>query len=67
MKKISYVVYAIYFLVLMSRIDTETEFEKYVNVLIVSFISLVAAFIVAYFEENEFTSKNNFLNWLFKN
>lgn len=67
MKKISYVVYAIYFLVLMSRIDTETEFEKYVNVLIVSFISLVAAFIVAYFEENEFTSKNKFLNWLFKN
>ena len=67
MKKISYVVYAIYFLVLMSRIDTETEFDKYVTVLIVSFISLVAAFVVAYFEENEFNSKNKFLNWLFKN
>lgn len=65
MKKASYLIYVVFFMVLMSRIDTDGMADAYLNVLIFSFAFFASLFGITFVEENKFTFKNKFLNWLF--
>ena len=52
-------------MVLMSCINANGAFNAYINVLIFSFAFFASLFGIAFVEENKFTFKNKFLNWLF--
>ena len=65
MKKASYLIYVVFFMVLMSRINANSMADVYFNTLIFPFAFFASLFGVAFVEENKFTFKNKFLNWLF--
>lgn len=65
MKKVSYLIYVAFFMILMLRINTESTADTYLNVLIFSSSFFASLFGIAFVEENTFTFKNKFLKWLF--
>ena len=50
MKKASYLIYVVFFMVLMSRIDTDGMADAYLNVLIFSFAFFASLFEIAFVE-----------------
>ena len=65
MKKASYLIYVVFFMIVMSRINTESTADTNLNVLIFSSSFFASLFSIAFVEENTFTFKNKFLKWLF--